>query len=66
MRERDQLVGRSQVGFKPVKVDLGPAPALDDKVREMIEERVRRKKTSEQYERWIESKRKRAMIDIKA
>ena len=58
-----------RLGFtlvKPVKVDLGPAPALDDKVREMIEERVRRKKTSEQYERWIESKRKRAMIDIKA
>ncbi len=51
---------------KPVKIDLGPAPALDDKVREMIEERVRRKKTSEQYERWIASKRKRAMIDIKA
>ena len=51
---------------KPVKIDLGPAPALDDKVREMIEERVRRKKTSAQYERWIESKRKRAMIEIKA
>ena len=28
----------------------------------MIEERVRRKKTSEQYDRWIESRRKRAMI----
>ncbi len=51
---------------KPIKVDLGPAPALDNKVREMIEERVRRKKTSAQYERWIESKRKKAMIDIKA
>ena len=50
---------------KPIKVDLGPAPPLDDKVRGMIEERVRRKKTSEQYERWIESKRKRAMIEIK-
>lgn len=50
---------------KPIKIDLGPAPALDNKVREMIEERVRRKKTSQQYERWIESKRKRAMIDIR-
>ena len=50
---------------KPIKIDLGPSPPLDDKVREMLEERVRRKKTSEQYERWIESKRKRAMIDIR-
>lgn len=40
---------------------LGPAPALSA-VRPMIEERVRRKKTSEQYDRWIESRRKRAMI----
>jgi hypothetical protein len=31
----------------------------------MVEERVRKKKTSHQYDRWIESKRKRAMIDIK-
>lgn len=50
---------------KPSKIDLGPAPALDNKVRDMIEERVRRKKTSAQYERWIESKRKRAIIEIK-
>jgi len=50
---------------KPIKIDLGPSPPLDDKVRGMVEERVRRKKTSEQYERWIESKRKRAMIDIR-
>ena len=50
---------------KPIKVVLGPSPALDNKVREMIEERVRRKKTNEQYERWIKSKRTRAMIDIR-
>jgi peptidyl-prolyl cis-trans isomerase SurA len=50
---------------KPIKIELGPAPELNDKIREMIEERVRRKKTSVQYERWIESKRKRAIIDIK-
>ena len=50
---------------KPVKITFGPAPAMDNKVREMVEDRVRRKKTSQQYERWIESKRKRAMIDIK-
>ena len=49
---------------KPLKITFGPAPSLGE-VREMIEERVRRKKTSAQYERWIESRRKRAMIDIK-
>jgi peptidyl-prolyl cis-trans isomerase SurA len=49
---------------KPINIDFGPAPSLDE-VREMIEERVRKKKTSAQYEHWIESRRKRAMIDIK-
>lgn len=49
-----------------IKVDYGPSPSLSDRnVREMIEERVRKKKTSAQYERWIESRRKRAMIDIR-
>jgi peptidyl-prolyl cis-trans isomerase SurA len=48
---------------KATKVQLGPPPPLV-KVREMIEERVRRKKTSTQYERWIDSKRKRAMIEV--
>ena len=49
----------------PTQIDYGPSPALDGKVREMIEERVRRKKTSGQYDRWIETRRKRAMIEIK-
>jgi peptidyl-prolyl cis-trans isomerase SurA len=49
---------------KPLKLYPGPAPALGE-VREMIEERVRRKKTSAQYERWIEQRRKRAMIEIR-
>ncbi len=48
---------------KPIKIDFGPAPPLD-KVREMIEERVRKKKTSSQYDHWIEARRKRAMIQI--
>ena len=49
-----------------IKIEYGPSPPLSDrKVREMIEERVRKKKTSAQYERWIESRRKRAMIDIR-
>jgi len=54
-------------GFTIVKVTgkkLGPAPPLGE-VRGMIEERVRRKKTSAQYDRWIESRRKRSMIEIK-
>jgi peptidyl-prolyl cis-trans isomerase SurA len=51
---------------KPIKIDLGPSPPLDDKVRELVEQRVSKKKTSAQYERWIESKRKRAIIDIKS
>lgn len=49
---------------KSIKIDHGPSPSLD-KVREMIEERVRKKKTSAQYDRWIESRRKKAMIDIR-
>lgn len=46
----------------PVSRKLGPSPPLAE-VREMVETRVRSKKTSEQYERWIEGRRKRAMID---
>lgn len=65
----DQVVGplMDPQGFtlvKPIKIVFGPAPPLE-KVREMIEERVRKKKTSGQYDRWIESRRKRAMIDVK-
>jgi len=64
-----KLVGPllDRLGFtivKVTKVDLGPAPALNDAMRTNMEERVRRKKTSAQYERWIEGKRKRAMIEI--
>jgi peptidyl-prolyl cis-trans isomerase SurA len=49
---------------KVIKIDYGPSPALE-KVRDSIEDQVRKKKTSAQYERWIESRRKRAMIDIR-
>ena len=49
---------------KPLKIDFGPSPPLD-KVRDIVEERVRKKKTSAQYESWIEARRKKAMIDIK-
>lgn len=65
----DKIVGPllDPLGFTIIKItnkDLGPAPPLS-KVRPMIEERVTRNKTSAQYERWIEARRKRAMIDIK-
>ncbi|BCU79333.1 SurA N-terminal domain-containing protein [Luteolibacter sp. LG18] len=51
---------------KVVKKELGPSePLSNPKVRQMIEERVRRNKTAGEYERWIESKRKRAIIDRK-
>ncbi len=49
---------------KPVKIDFGPPPPLTDELRQMLEQQVSRKKTSAQYERWIEGKRKRAMIKI--
>ncbi len=55
-------------GFTLVKVTkkaLGPSPALQGEVRQQVEERVRRKKTSVQYERWIEGLRKKAIIDIR-
>ncbi len=47
-----------------LKLHPGPVPSFES-VREQVEERVRRKKTSAQYERWIESRRKRAMIEIR-
>lgn len=49
---------------KVTKIDFGPPPPLE-KVRSAIEDQVRKKKTSAQYERWIESRRKKAMIDIR-
>ncbi|MFD0896003.1 SurA N-terminal domain-containing protein [Luteolibacter ambystomatis] len=56
-------------GFSIVKVikkELGPSePLSNPKVRDLIEEAVRRKKTEGEYKRWIESKRKRAIIDRK-
>jgi len=58
---------RDPAGFtivQTLKLHPGPVPAFNT-VREQVEERVQRKKTSAQYERWIESRRKRAMIDIR-
>lgn len=46
------------------KLNKGPAPPLSE-VRELIDGRVRAKKTSERYENWIEGLRKKATIDIK-
>jgi parvulin-like peptidyl-prolyl isomerase len=49
---------------KPIKIVLGPAPPMNDEIREMLEQQVTRKKTSVEYERWMESLRKKAMIRI--
>lgn len=49
---------------KAIDIKYGPSPAMNDEIRRMLEERVMREKTSEQYERWIASKRKKAMIKI--
>ena len=46
---------------KIIDISHGPAPALSE-VKEMIEERVRCKKSSTAYEKWIESKRRTAVI----
>ena len=50
--------------IKPVDIQYGPAPPLGE-VRKLIEESVRKQKSAVQYERWIESRRKRAMVDVR-
>ncbi len=54
-------------GYTVIKVlsrELGPPPELS-KVRDIIEERVRRKKSATRYDRWMEGLRKRAWIERK-
>ena len=54
-------------GFTIARVESlskGPAPPLSE-VRDLIEQRVRVKKTSKRYEEWIAGLREKAMIDIK-
>ncbi len=68
-RKEGDLVGplEDPAGFTIVKiVDIqhGPAPAMNE-VREMLERRVQGKKTSAAYEKWIENKRKSAVIQKK-
>ena len=67
--EPGKIVGPLQdpSGFTLIKVtkkELGPPPPLSQ-VREQLEERVRRKKTSTEYERWIATKSKHAVIERK-
>lgn len=49
---------------KPVKIVLGPAPPMNSEIRSMLEQQVTRKKTSVEYERWMETLRKKAMIKV--
>jgi peptidyl-prolyl cis-trans isomerase SurA len=54
-------------GFTVIKVlarELGPAPAFA-KVRDLMEERVRRKKSATRYDAWMAGLRKRAWIEKK-
>lgn len=54
-------------GFTIARVESiqkGPAPPLSE-VKELIEQRVRVKKTSKRYDQWIEGLRKKALVDIK-
>lgn len=55
--------GRGYHIIRCTNKDLGPAPGLSDpKVRKLVEENVRREKTSAQYDRWIERLKRNAMI----
>lgn len=49
---------------KASKIDYGPTPPLTGTVRDHVEKIVSEKKTSAQYKKWIDAKRKRAMIRI--
>lgn len=56
------------VGFTVVKIvgiNLAPAPPMNAEIRAQVEERVRAKKTAAVYEKWIEGKRRSAMIEKK-
>lgn len=50
--------------IRTIKIHHGPVPSFES-VREQMEARVRARQTSAQYERWIESHRKRAMIEVR-
>jgi peptidyl-prolyl cis-trans isomerase SurA len=66
--EPGKLIGplEDPAGFSIVKViskELGPSrPLSDPEIRDMVEESVRRKKTSGSYDKWIAGKRKSAII----
>lgn len=58
---------RDPQGFtiiKTTKINPGPPPPFEE-VRERIEAQVRERKNLSRYERWIESRRKRAVIEIR-
>lgn len=66
----DKTLGplEDRTGFTIAKVESlkkGPAPPLSE-VKDLIKERVRAKKTSERYEKWIEQLRDDAVIQMKS
>ena len=48
----------------PTKIIFGPAPPLEGKARDMVEMIVRKEKTHAQYEKWIEGRRRKAVVQI--
>ncbi len=46
------------------RITLAPAPPVGNKVRELVEARVQRQKTNARYEKWVEAKRRQAMVRI--
>ena len=58
---------KDPLGFtiiKTTKIIPGPPPPFEE-VRDRIEAQVRERKNLSRYERWIESRRKRAVIEIR-
>ncbi len=49
---------------KPTKFNLGPSPAMNDEIREMLEQQVSKNKNAVDYKKWMEGLRKRAMIKV--
>ena len=49
---------------KIININKGPAPSLSE-VKDMIDERVRRKKSAAAYDKWIEGRRKVAVVTKK-
>ncbi|MEO0017062.1 MAG: hypothetical protein RLZZ522_345 [Verrucomicrobiota bacterium] len=48
----------------PTKLVFGPCPPLEGRARDMVEMIVRKEKTNAQYEKWIEARRRKAVVQL--